>query len=414
MNPIIQFLSRHFEVISTLNALVLSCAMIVILMSWTRLLRLEHLLKAVNRTLFFFVFVGEAVLVLMLSLVFIDNYQPQDPLDLSAHVQGNTRWVKDRLTIFYIQDNELRSISAQGKDRRVVYEAESPVLSYHFSPNGDLLLITTGKELVLLDRKTDAATVIDRIDEAGPGRAAVKGAFDGVRFSPQGDKFCYRKTAWTRFSSVENWKVYDLKTKKSLLIRNPTRPMNALLWGKAGDRLFYEWFEALDTTRHANPYRVKIFEIPLNDPKPRLATEFLFDQPSAPEEYLASLRDVPVAVPGPQLSFGKARDSRYSMVSSRGARIGIDNEDHLYFIRNKWWTRRLFRIPRVGLDPELPPDYPQGGRLAVQYLHWLPSGRYVIMEHDFFGVLILDPVTREIGILVTEKGDTFGWPPGRQ
>jgi len=412
MNPIIQFFSDHFEIISTLNAIVLSCAVIVILMSWTRLLRLEHFLKAVNRTMFFFVFVGEAVLLFMLCLVFIDNYHPQNPLDLSAHVQGDTAWVEDRLTIYYIEDNELISISAQGKGRRVVYRADTPVLSYRFSPDGNLLLVTTGRKLELLDLDTVSKLTVDHIGAIGPGQdAVVKGAFDGVRFSPDGDKFCYRKAAWTRFSSIENWKVYDVVNKKHQVIRNPTRLMNALIWGRQGDRLFYSWFEALDTTRHGNPYRIKIYEIPLSDPTPRLATEFLFDQPTAPEDYLSSIREVPIYAADRQLSFGKARDISYSMTSAQGARIGIDDEDHLYFIKNKWWSRRLYRIPRIGQDPELAHEYPQGGRLAVRYLRWLPSGRYVIMEHDFFGVLILDPVTRKVGILVTEKGDTFGWSP---
>jgi len=414
MNPLIRFLSNHFEIISILNAIVLSCAMIVILMSWARLLRLEHLLKAVNRSLFFLVFVGEAILVLSLCFVFYDNYRPQDPLDLSAQVKGNTAWVDDRLTIYYIEEKELITISAQGEGRQVVYRADTPIRSYHFSPDGRLLLVTTGKKLVMLDSDSDGVLTIDQVGgNESDGKAAVTGAFDGVRFSPQGDKFCYRKAAWTRFSSVENWKVYDVNNKKHQAIRHPTRPMNALIWGEQGDRLFFTWFEALDTTQHANPFRVKIFEIPLSDPKPRLSTEFLYDQPKAPEEYLASIRDVPIHVSDRQLSFGKARDVRYSLTSAQGSRIGIDDEDHLYFIKNEWWSRRLFRIPRVGQDPELPHEFPQGGRLAVQYLRWLPSGRYVIMEHEFFGVLILDPILRKVGILITEKGDTFGWSPAR-
>jgi len=348
MNPIIKFVSDHFEVISTLNAIVLSCATIVILMSWTRLLRLEHFLKAVNRSLFFLVFVGEAVLVLLLCMVFIDNYRPQDPLDLSAHVQGNTHWVEDPLTIYYIEENDLLSISAQGTNRQVVYRAETPVRSYHFSPDGHLLLVTTGKKLVMLDLDDKSEQSIDQIGGIGASQdAVVKGAFDGVRFSPNGDKFCYRKAAWTRFSSVENWKVYDVRSKKHQVIRNPTRPMNALIWGEQGDRLFFTWFEALDTTRHANPFRIKIYEILLSDLKPRLATEFLFDQPKAPEEYLASIRDVPIYVAERQLSFGKARDISYSMTSTQGARIGIDNEDHLYFIKNQ----RCHLFP----SPESPP-----------------------------------------------------------
>ncbi len=93
------------------------------------------------------------------------------------------------------------------------------------------------------------------------------------------------------------------------------------------------------------------------------------------------------------------------------SRVGIDEKDHLYYIPNRWWRKRLFKIPRATMKNDMPRFQYKGGELAVQDLRWLPSGRYVIMEHYLFGILILDPSTGRIGILVSEKGSSFGWYP---
>jgi hypothetical protein len=51
----------------------------------------------------------------------------------------------------------------------------------------------------------------------------------------------------------------------------------------------------------------------------------------------------------------------------------------------------------------------KGGDLVVKQIRWIPGGRYVIMQHRYLGVLILEPATGKIGLLIEADGHTFGW-----
>ena len=231
---------------------------------------------------------------------------------------------------------------------------------------------------------------------------------DGIRWAPNSQTFCYRLARWSSLSSQDQWFVYDGKAKIKKGIVSPAIKLASLEWDSQGQNLYYIWFDALDTSRRGNPYEVKVYRVPLATLKPEQMLQFPFDQPVIPDGNL-SLRGVDLFRGGEGLSFGRAGKKYDSWTSVKGPRLGIDEDDILYYIRNRWWKRRLYQIPRVEVKTAVPRYQYDGGQLAVQHVRWLPLGRYVIMEHHFFGILILEPSSGKIGILVNEKGNTFGW-----
>ncbi|MCR4337895.1 MAG: hypothetical protein NUV91_08850, partial [Candidatus Omnitrophica bacterium] len=149
--------------------------------------------------------------------------------------------------------------------------------------------------------------------------------------------------------------------------------------------------------------------VPLSTMKPELALKLPWQSTAVPDHVLGSY-GIKFFKPFLPLSFNITKAKYFSWVSPKGSRLGIDREDHLYYVHNRWWRRRLYKIPRVPLGGgfEEKKDQ-QGGRLAIQDPQWFPSGKYVILDHYFLGILILEPQSGRIGILVNDKGHTFGW-----
>jgi len=125
-------------------------------------------------------------------------------------------------------------------------------------------------------------------------------------------------------------------------------------------------------------------------------------------EYL-SLRGVDLFLPMAHLSFVREAQEKYADVSAGGKRIEIDQDDDLWYSPHRWWHKRLYTIPHVAEDDAGGKHSPGAKRLAVNELRWLPSEKYVIMKHHFFGILILEPSTGKIGILDNQRGGLFGW-----
>jgi len=99
-------------------------------------------------------------------------------------------------------------------------------------------------------------------------------------------------------------------------------------------------------------------------------------------------------------------------MSAKGNSIGIDAEDYLFYVPSKWFRKRLFKVPRELRYTEIPRHQYRGGDLVIDHIRWLPGDRYVIMEHRYLGVLILDPKTGKVGYLLQAHGNTFGWYQG--
>ncbi len=411
MNPLINFLSNHFERILAINIfLVIGIAVIFIALkirSYAHLGVAEIGRKSLQSLLYHGLIWGEVVLLGLTSYIFVINLGEKQALDDTLPVFSTTEWVKEDMTIYFIAGNDLISIRPNGSQRQKVFEAQTLISSYHFSPDGRYILIVSENNLYQYDRFSKSADIVETIDVSSAAKEEkAKGLITGIEWSPKSDKYCYRIVKWSRYSSTEKWYVYAVHTREKRAVNAPARIIKTLVWDAAGDNLYYPTFKAMDTSVSGYPYEVTLFKVPLTTLEPKLILEFPFSQPELPPENLA-LRGIALFLPPTPLSFGRTEKRQLSWVSSRGTQIGIDASDHLYYRPYRWWQKRLYKIPRFS-DPALRHQY-RGGRLVIENPRWLPFGRYVIMDHTFWGVVILEPSTGKLGILTNDKGNTFGW-----
>lgn len=355
---------------------------------------------------------GLAALIFLMGYSCLINFSEKKILDFSDKVTSNTKWVRADFPIYFIADNKLMSIRPNGSLKRKFFEAPDSVLSYHFSPNGRYMLVVSKSALNLVDIAADEKKVVDALQFSPEQKTAgATGVLSGVRWSPDSRKFCYRMAQWGKVSSFDNWIVYDVASGKKDVIKSPTLRMSSLIWDKEGKSLYFLWFQALDTKQRANPYDVKVYQIPIGKLVPEMVLTFPYDQQIVPLNNLA-LHDIYLFDPDDSLSFSRPLSSRDELVSTEGRRIGIDEHDYLYYIHNRWWKRRLYKVPRVVMQSDIKRYAYGGGVLAIQHLRWLPGGRYVLLDHRVLGTLILEPATGKVGLLTPEQETGFGWYRG--
>jgi len=363
--------------------------------------------RALDRVLHDGLTAGLAALLFLTCYNFLVNFSKKEILDFSYKVAADTKWVKATLPIYFIVDNELMTIKPNGADKWTFFQGPDNIHSYHFSPDGKHLLVVTATTLFMLDPTTGSPQVIESV--AVPSRkkeAGISGVIDGVRWNADSSKICYHVSRWGTVASLDNWVVFDLATGEKRMVKSPTMKMASLVWDETGTNLYYLWFEALDTSIRANPYEVKVYQIPLATLTPQLVLKFPYQEPVLPKDNLA-LRGIWLFTDADALTFVHDGGNRKDiLISDKGSQVGIDAFDYLYYIKNRWWRRRLYQIPRVELETE---QYQYSRALAVRNFRWLPGGRYVMMDHYLYGVLILEPATGKIGIMTSERNNSFGW-----
>ncbi len=384
-----------------------------------------------------------------------------------------TQWAQLDTPLYYIQADTLRSMTVGDRQEKEIFKAKNPLREYHFSPNGKYLLAVGLKELYLVDIQAQKFETIDSLFLEEPASPPIetegevskshppRGAIHGVRWAPDSQKFCYETSLWTPFSSQERIYVYSIPDQRKIEIKSPARRISSLYWDQQGDNLYYLYNEAKDTSVSSYSYEIKIFRIPVEkegkffvSPSPQFAASILSDQSSLPLDNL-KVRGIEFFLKGDELSFersthkslfaapslkfepsvdlSRADPSRLayrfwkkgkdflnsfvsidspiimSVASERGKALGIDQDDYLYYIHNQWFRKRLFKIPREPLISEAP-RYPyKGGEPVIYNIRWLPGGRYVILEHKYMGVFILDPYSGKIGNIVGLQGEAIGW-----
>lgn len=402
--------NNYFELILAVAVFLLLGGTVVLVLTYFRTRPPKFFRKALDAFLLGGFLGGIFLLVALLGHDYIVNgRRPYVVLDSTYPLVAETSWVEEDLEIFYVRGKELITIGANGSGQRTVFSASDFIRDYHFSPDGKFLLVASERQLYLLPRPNGEARLIEELPAASsPESKPVKGAIDRVRWSPDSKKFCYHLAKWTDVGSADLWYVYSLAGQEKRAIHSPGLAMTDLEWDLAGENLYCLWFEAQDTSVHANPYMVKVYAISMTTLNATLTLRFPFDKARLPSENLA-VRGIELFTASEQLSFSRGEKNLYSWKAPAGPRLGLDAEDWMYFVKNRWWKRRLFVIPRVPARGDFV-RYPyDGGQLVVRSLRWLPAGRYVIMEHDDFGTLILEPATGRIGILTSDQGDRFGW-----
>lgn len=407
-SEIVQHLSNYFEIFF---GVVIGSTIVfglVALLLRLREINLKVFSKAaIRNVLFSFVAFGQLLLLFSIWYLFwLNYYHPAAVIQFPEDVLADTSWVKDDLRIYFIGDNRLQSVEINGRNKQDVLVAPDPVREYHFSPDGKYLLVVTSRDIYLLDRNTEKSQPIDswgQPDEAGEWR----GVISGVRWAPDSRHFCYEVARWSSYLSQNYLYVYDIVDKQKRMLQSPTRRISSLYWDRDSANLYYVEREAKDTSVHAYAFDVNVFRIPLVSLQPEFVVRIPFEQAGIPVKNL-TVRGIDLSLGGEMLSFsqGTARDT---LVSDKGKSLGVDEDDHLYYIPNKWFRTRLLRIQREGRPGDIARHAYKGGDLTITQIRWIPGGRYAIIHHRYLGLLVIEPATRKIGLLIAAKGNAFGW-----
>lgn len=409
----IGFLGNYFELFVYVNGCLLALFLTIHIALKLRDVDFKGFLYTAFRgTLYGIIVTGQVVFIILFGYLYWKNYhRPAPELQLSHNVLAVTQWVKSDLTVYFIDGHVLRSMKVNGRDAEDVFKADGPIKEYHFSPNGRYLLIATQYDLVLLERNTKERRRIDTLKPAAAGsemeKGSIKGAISGIQWSPDSQRFLYEVSRWSKFATQDHVYIYTLEGQTKRSIQSPTRRVSSLYWDKQGKNIYYLRHEAQDTSVHSSVFEVRVFRIPLTTLVPESVTQISYDKSSVPLENL-TVRGIELFLEGHKLSFGHSARPNY-LVSEKGPSVSIDEEDNLYFINSQWFRKRLFKIPREQNIGDMPRYQYKGGDPVLDQIRWIPGGRYVIMEHKYWGVLIMEPSSGKIGLLIKAHGHDFGW-----
>ena len=437
MKGVASFLSNNFEAILFINFLVILAYILAMISFRIKYSDQRVIEEFVNMILYQIVCVGQIAMVFLYGYVYWINYQtPVDPFLFPQDVQLNTRWIKTPLTLYFIINNKFCSIDLDGRNRKDLFTADSPIREYHIAPDGKNILIVTKTQLYLLNQKTQKTALLDHVDIPpdsdatdilgikvveqdqtaeslipSPGQKAdntrFKAVLSGVRWSPDGVQFCYEKSRWSKVSGQTGLYLYNIKEMKNYPIRVGSRRIASLRWDDKGENLYYLNHEVKNPVQYAYPYELKVYQVPLKTLRPQLLTRIPSESTEIPLENL-DLRDIDLFLEGDNLIF-KRLDERNHLSSKNGTLLGIDEKDYLFLKTGQWFKKRLFRIPRRPDPDALYKHQFKGGRLMLTKIRWLPGNNYVIMQHQYLGTLILNPWFLTLGQLTAEGGDVFGW-----
>lgn len=406
----ISFLSDHFESIILFHVFWILGMMIYGLLLHATAVFAVLRQTSFNKYLFCLLLAGETALFVVTVYVFGMNMKSENKLNLAANLIDTTSWVKDDTTVYFIEDDTLAMIRPNGTGYRAAFESESLIREYHFSPDGRYILIVTDGALVQHDRKDFTNKLIASTNIKPEDRSELKGVISNVAWSPDSRRYCFRVARWSPYASQEQWYAYEIKTGEKTDLKTLGLKIPELFWDKAGESLYYSWFETLDTSVYASPYHVKLYRIFPKDGKAQFITQFPFNEPTLPLDNWA-LQGIALYQPDGELSFGRTHKTRYIWDSPKRGRLGINKKDEMYYVRNRWWRRYLYKIPRIPPKEETRDGRYRPGDFEVGAIRWLPSGRYVIMEHLRYGILVLDPSISWIGVLESKPAQAFGWYP---
>ena len=408
---VISFFSDHFELLIYINGTILITFVVVIAAVTLKNVPIRRIVKStVNDILLAAVVIGQCLLFYLIGYIYWQNYQRPAPvlsLQASEKVSAGTFWVNNDTKIYFIEGNALKSVTVDDRESETVYQAKTPVREYHFSPDGRHLLILTVNELLLMDRRSREVQRIDALEPVVQEKESAKGSIGAVQWAPDSKKFVYEMARWSPYSAQDDTYVYDVAQHRKRAIKSPTRPLVSLYWDRQSENLYSFYHEAKDPAQRLTAYEVKVYRVPLDTLMPDLMLRVPSDK-TAPPVGSMQLRGIDLYLEGEQYAFGRPGREN-NLVAENGFQIGIDEEDYLYYIRGNWFRKRLYKISREPRQTEIPRYQYRGGELVIDHIRWLPGGRYVIMEHKYWGVLILEPSSGRIGLLLRARGHTFGW-----
>jgi len=410
---IIASLSNHFELFIYVNVSLAALFFIIFVavkLSDDKTRKNFH--ASVRSVLYTIIIGGQVIFFLLLINLYWKNYQkPAPELDFTENISATTHWVKDDFRVYFIDNNVLRSVKINGQDKEDVFVAAEAVKEYFFSPDGAYLLVLMQNDLYLIDRQSKENWHIDRLKKPNTQEdqkeESVGGSIGGIQWAPDSQRFVYEVARWSKYATQDNVYIYTVKDRSKQSIKSPTRRISSLYWGAYDGNLYFLRHEAQDPSIYSSAFEIRVFRVSLETLTPEFVTQISSEEFTVPIESL-NFRGIEFFFDGAKLSFG--RPIRIGQeVSESGSLIGVDEEDYLYFVNEKWFRKRLFQIPREINEANSPRYQYKGGDLVIDHIRWIPGGRYVIMEHKYWGVLILEPSTGKVGLLIQANGRAFGW-----
>jgi len=406
MVALIQLISNNFEYLMLIMAGWLLLAVAVVVFVRLDDVTVSGIRRFGQLFLYYSVMGGLFGMMLLTGYVYWVNYERRNPVTLSDRILPDTSWVKGKFKIYFIEGHQLNSVYTDGLNKQTVFEAPDNIREYQFSPDGNYISVITDRELYLYVRRGARQILVDTLGDA-EGFPDIKGALRSVSWSPDSTRIGYEISRQSELSSSLAYKIYDIKGNKHRAIKETLRTIPRLYWNTAGDKLYFTNYEALDTTHYQSRFEVRIFEVPLDTLEPRLFATVPSETAGLAAGYWGA-RGIELFDPGQARVFNRSVHRRYAWVSETGSRLGIDHDDQLYYIKGKWWRKRLFKIPREKIEGDYRNTYAPGP-YAIRSVSWIPGGRYILLNHINEGILILEPATGKVGRISDADGYAFGW-----
>ena len=183
--------------------------------------------KLFKNFLFWVVTSGGLVLLFLTGLIYWMEYQWRKQDDFLSRLLPDTRWVQSQFPLYFVLGTALGKINLDGSDLKFLYEGDSPIQQFTFSPNGQHLLIVTRTDLLLYDQKKRQLYRIDSLGKQVKENKA-KGGFRMVQWAADGQKIFYELYRWSTYSSQDSFYVYGLKDQKKTLTKMPVPAVSSL------------------------------------------------------------------------------------------------------------------------------------------------------------------------------------------
>ncbi len=408
---IFQFLSNHFELISYIYfgfLFIIALAFVMVKIKEVGYLKQVTLLT--NRTLLVGVVLGQ---MLLIGLLYWSNYKlERKTIVVEEDIEyGSTKWVRSKTVVYYVQGKHLRSIYLNGKNRKDIFTAPQVIKEINFSPDGRYLLILSMNDLHLLDIETKHVKRINSvdIDQNQEDSNKRRGVISGLRWSPDSLKFCYELARWSEYSQQDDLFLYDLPTQKSRKIKSPTRRISSLYWDEKGSSLYFLRHEMKTSDLKLSAYEVYVFQISLDTLEFKKVLQLPTETADLPLVSL-DLRGIKLFRDSDHFAFKRIVEKNVYL-TKKGPFVGIDEKDHVYYVGNKWFRKRIFKIARKPSKNAAKQYQYKGGDLTIRQIRWTPDEKYLVMDHVDLGILVLEPIMGRVGRLVDIGGDIFGWHP---
>lgn len=335
---------------------------------------------------------------------------PVDPLLIRGGLEKalvlNTEFVNSSERVFFTVENEIYSVRLDGSHRKLLFAADGEILQAGFSPDGRHISMKTPYQIAVYSLKQGTGKMVyqypaDEISEQRKVRIAA------AQWSPDSKKLCFFVEKISSVSSQTQWYVYDLDSSQEARAINLATYRSAFLyWAKDSGRLYFH-----QVFSREKGFLVKWFEIPLDTLQPQLAENIFYDKTEIPDEMLAEHR-IHLFEEDKRLRFENPvpfiREGHF--FSPSGRRLWINRNLQLCYQSAYGVRFVLFGLSQLSDYLSFPPKG-RDNEVAIQDIRWMTSDKYVLLKHYTYGLLVLYPIKRQIGVLVSNKVGIYGVYP---